>query len=238
MGFHVGKYTIHGCYGVYKIYQLIGSEPLIIKNICMVRLTYFQDFHTKSGFQVQESRICELCTLHKINISHLGKGKLIFKTALERDMLVPRRVYTSFFYGSIHKSRAGRLVGRLAPETIQPRHMGKIQLKDLGLSRMNPKPPGPETTLIWLIFMVKSWFSCRYIYHTWLVVFHQRPSWWFFTNASEKICARQIGFIFPKYVGVKIKTYVRNHHLVYAQCIYTYTQCAYQSILQSIINHT
>jgi len=32
-------------------------------------------------------------TLQGINISHLGKRKLIFKTALERDMLVPRRVF-------------------------------------------------------------------------------------------------------------------------------------------------
>jgi len=31
-------------------------------------------------------------TLQGINISHPGKRKLIFKTALERDMLVPRRV--------------------------------------------------------------------------------------------------------------------------------------------------
>jgi len=30
-------------------------------------------------------------TLQGINISHLGKRKLIFKTALERDMLFPRR---------------------------------------------------------------------------------------------------------------------------------------------------
>ena len=38
-----------------------------------------------------------LCTLQGINISHLGKRKLIFKTVLERDMLVPRRVIFSFF---------------------------------------------------------------------------------------------------------------------------------------------
>ena len=31
--------------------------------------------------------------LQGINISHLGKRKLIFKTALGRDMLVPRRVF-------------------------------------------------------------------------------------------------------------------------------------------------
>ena len=45
----------------------------------------------------EEGKTCEiLCidhyTLQGINISHLGKRKLIFKTALERDMLVPRRV--------------------------------------------------------------------------------------------------------------------------------------------------
>jgi len=34
-----------------------------------------------------------MITLQGINISHLGKRKLIFKTALERDMLVPRRVF-------------------------------------------------------------------------------------------------------------------------------------------------
>ena len=35
-------------------------------------------------------------TLQEINISHLGKRKLIFKTALERDTLVPRRVTFSW----------------------------------------------------------------------------------------------------------------------------------------------
>jgi len=38
-----------------------------------------------------------LCALQGINISHLGKRKLIFKTVLERDMLVPGRVIFSFF---------------------------------------------------------------------------------------------------------------------------------------------
>ena len=36
-------------------------------------------------------------TLQGINISHLGKWKLTFKTALERDMLVPRRVLFNGF---------------------------------------------------------------------------------------------------------------------------------------------
>ena len=35
--------------------------------------------------------------LQGINISHLGKRKIIFKTALERDMLVPRRVFLQIF---------------------------------------------------------------------------------------------------------------------------------------------
>ena len=99
-GFHVGKYTIHGCYGVWKFTNYLDQNHLL-SNICTVSLTYFQDFHTKSSFQVQESRICELCTLHKIHISH-RKGSSEthrLKTALERDMLVPRRVYTS--YGSM-----------------------------------------------------------------------------------------------------------------------------------------
>ena len=44
-------------------------------------------------------------TLQGINISHLGKRKLIFKTALERDMLVPRRVYGMISYPVLLKVR-------------------------------------------------------------------------------------------------------------------------------------
>jgi len=33
-----------------------------------------------------------MATLQGTNISHLGKRKIIFKNALVRDMLVPRRV--------------------------------------------------------------------------------------------------------------------------------------------------
>jgi len=34
----------------------------------------------------------KITTLYGTNISHLGKRKIIFKSALVRDMLVPRRV--------------------------------------------------------------------------------------------------------------------------------------------------
>jgi len=40
-----------------------------------------------------------MITLQGINISHLQKRKIIFKTALERDMLVPWRVYISLGLG-------------------------------------------------------------------------------------------------------------------------------------------
>ena len=36
----------------------------------------------------------KLVTLQEINISHLGKRKIIFKYALSRDMLIPWRVFS------------------------------------------------------------------------------------------------------------------------------------------------
>ena len=43
------------------------------------------------SYRVCRFDIC-ICTLQGINISHLGKRKLIFKNALVGDMLIPRRV--------------------------------------------------------------------------------------------------------------------------------------------------
>ena len=52
-----------------------------------------------SGYRVRLwikfSNHSDLITLQGTNISHLGKRKIIFKSALGWDMLVPRRVFTS-----------------------------------------------------------------------------------------------------------------------------------------------
>ena len=51
----------------------------------------FSEFDARLTFFMCVSYVL-LYTLQGINISHLGKRKLVFKTALEGDMLVPRRV--------------------------------------------------------------------------------------------------------------------------------------------------
>ena len=69
-------------------------------------------------FSEEESKLWN-GILQGINISHLGKRKLIFKTALERDMLVPRRVWMDdigFFIGLLACFRKCEWV---PPEALQ-----------------------------------------------------------------------------------------------------------------------
>ena len=72
------------------------AEDSVFLFICSTRATWLLLGLGEGPCVQNENPGCRTCrimlTLQGINISHLGKRKLIFKTALERDMLVPRRV--------------------------------------------------------------------------------------------------------------------------------------------------
>ena len=94
--FFMGKKESHrkefvGCFFIgscHRILGKIGVQTIIKHHPVIITLSKTNKSPLKIGLYQKETS-----TLQGINISHLGKRKLIFKTALERDMLVPRRVF-------------------------------------------------------------------------------------------------------------------------------------------------
>ena len=72
-------------------------QPSSFKAVCPKKAPKWGKFDN-----VGHMSIFKIVTLQEINISHLGKRKIIFKSALGWDMLVPRRVYISLRYDIIY----------------------------------------------------------------------------------------------------------------------------------------
>ena len=103
-----------------EVYQLFGSEPLIIKHL-------YGKPHIFSGFPYQKqfssARIKNLRVMYPPQNSHIPpKGK--FGNSSTQNCL------GEGYVGSQEGIYILRIDGPGAPETIQPRHLGTIQLKD------------------------------------------------------------------------------------------------------------
>ena len=60
---------------------------------------FFQVFWSETGSAMEygEDFARIVCTLQEINLSHLGKRKIILKYAYQGDMLIPWRVIVNYF---------------------------------------------------------------------------------------------------------------------------------------------
>ena len=76
-------------FALWAMFRPLGTK----RQICRACANWFAfGLLLRNGKLLEAIYRAGVSTLQGINISHLGKRNLIFKTALERDMLVPRRV--------------------------------------------------------------------------------------------------------------------------------------------------